>query len=450
MKNILALALLIALSISFTEANVTALFHPYDDTFGAITERFEKAQETIDMALYNLDDSDNNPIIAFINSEETQKRLKSGELKIRLIFEGYEKKEKNFEKMMTFEAMGIDVRTLGMSKKMHHKFATIDSRLAENHLITGSANWSMMSRRHYSENILFFDGEDAVTTTYQAEFDFLWSIAKEVGRAVIYDIPQVLSVAKNTSDAKVYFNTENFEVKRGSLHKKREIGFHLTKRIVEVIDNADSSLEIATTRLKLRPIYNAILRAAKRGVKVDIIVTMGEYEHVYSRRRKKVQPCENEFKRECSSGQNFAMFLGRNNYEGHENVNVRVKFFNLNTAAYLNKQMHSKYLIIDKELLLTGSFNWSYSGEFNHIENVVELHINDFSSAVSEFQNDFDNLWDLRRKTYRPFRNSLYDALENGTKIKCSFDPISLTIKEIDGLLLAGKKFKKKTRSACK
>jgi len=306
-----------------------------------------------------------------------------------------------------------------------------------------------MSRKHFNENILFFDNEEGVMATYKQEFEFLWGLSKEIGLAKVYPTSRISEKSLPETDAKVFFNRENFVVKKGSLHKIRGGGFHLTNVIVKAIDHAQYSLDIATTRFKLRPIYNAVMRAASRGVQINLIVTMGEYEHLYSRSKKNVEVCEDEFKRICSSGKNFAMFLARNDFLGHENVNVRIKFFNLNTAAYLNKQMHSKYLIVDKELLLTGSFNWSYSGEFNHIENVVALDKKYYPAAMKSFQEDFSQLWDLRRSNYKGYKNRLYSALKHKKKTDCRFSPMSLTVKEIDRLLLAGRKFKMKTKAAC-
>jgi hypothetical protein len=90
MKTIITILSLIF--ISSAGAKVSALFHPYDNTFSAIVDRLEKAEDRIDMALYNIDSSKRNPIIAFIARKSTQAKLKSGSLKMRLLFEGYESK----------------------------------------------------------------------------------------------------------------------------------------------------------------------------------------------------------------------------------------------------------------------------------------------------------------------------------------------------------------------
>ena len=449
MKALLLSTLLLTLFISANAgAKVSALFHPYDDTFSAIVERMKDAESRIDMALYNIDASKRNPIIAHISSRAVQKKLSTGELKIRLLFEGYESKEKNIEKMNKLEALGIDVRFVGSSKKMHHKFAVIDGNSSSSSVITGSANWSMASKRNYNENILFFDREEVVANNFQKEFNTLWSIAKEIGRVGKYKHQNIEK--DNSSETQVFFNMDNFRIKNNRLYKAKGRGWALTKKIVKAIDAADSHLQIATTRIKLRPIYNAIKRAAGRGVKVDLVVTMGQYEYQSKRRKMKELPCANEYEKSCSTSKNFSVLLSRDNFEGSENVTVRLKVFNVRKAAYLTKQMHSKYMIVDDEILYTGSFNWSYSAEFNHIENVVRLERAFNPSVVNSFTSDFNTLFSLERNLYRGFVRKLDGALEKGRKISCSFTPMSLTFEEIDRIVNAGRKFKVSTTRACK
>ena len=54
-----------------------------------------------------------------------------------------------------------------------------------------------------------------------------------------------------------------------------------------------------------------------------------------------------------------------------------------------NGLMHHKFCIIDNEILITGSYNWTYNAENWNIENIV---ISDVLSVVEEFQNEFSRL----------------------------------------------------------
>jgi phosphatidylserine/phosphatidylglycerophosphate/cardiolipin synthase-like enzyme len=202
-----------------------------------------------------------------------------------------------------------------------------------------------------------------------------------------------------------------------------------------MIDDADDTILIATTRLKLRPVFNALLRAAERGVKIKLVVTMGEYVHKSYRKKLDLPECPDEFHSSCSSGVNYSIHLSRENFPGSENVDVRLKFFHMNTKAYLDKQMHSKYMIIDNETIMTGSFNWSYSAEFKHVENIMEIDGYEYPEILLSFNSDFDELWDLERGLYKGLVADYERDLKKKKKIDCSFEPMTLKFSEIDFLL---------------
>ena len=445
------IALIIVLSPAAIAKDVTALFHPYDDNLDHITSYFDRAQSTIDMALYNIDSSERNPVVAWILQDHVQDRLKSGDLEIRLIFEGYESPEKVAEKMNWFESIGVDVKTLGRSQKMHHKYAVIDGYSMNPLLITGSANWSMMSQRHYNENTLFFDRHQALSQDFQIQFEDLWQYSDEVGSSKVYDRGAMVQVHNPRQGVEVFFNTDNFNVtNRGFRKKPVDEGFVLTRQLVKAIDQAETKIDIATTRIKLRPVYNAILRAANRGVKVNIIVTMQSYQYAYKRKKALMRDCTDEYQRKCSTSQDFALLLHRNDYPGKDNVEVRIKYFHVKKDAYLTKQMHSKYMIVDGNTLLTGSFNWSYSAEYNHLENLLIIQDFAYPEAMDEFQGDFGYLWNLGRDNYDATVKRFETAVSNKQKTACGFAPMTLTYLEIDYLLNSGKRSGGSLTKACK
>ncbi len=440
------------LTLTFTlsaTANVKVLFHPHDPSLKEISEYILGAKETVDLALYNVDASDRNPVIKTIKSDEVQKRLQNGDLKIRLIFEGYEAKEANQSKMLKLEEMGIDTKFMGMSRKMHHKFAVIDAQTNSPVLITGSANWSMASRRNYNENILYIENKPGITSTFQSHFNLLWSKAKEYGFQKEYETLSSNSILED--GFRVHFNTENLKLTKTGFRKDSKAkGFALTREIVKLIDQAETKIEIATTRIKLRPIYEAIKKAAKRGVKVDILVTMGEYEYQYKRRRAKIKDCTNIYNEKCSTSQNFSIFLDKHSYEGKENVSVRLKYFDIRTASYLQKQMHSKYIIADDTKLITGSFNWSVSAEYNHFENIIYIDGKIRPRIVESFKSDFSNMWPMNRENYDSLVEQFEVKAKNKEQVKCGFEPTALTFSEIDYLLNSGKRMGTSLSKLCK
>ena len=150
---IIALSLVVA---SFAQAKVEVLFHPHDPTLEQISQWIMEAESTVDIAMYNMETGSSSPVIQALKSPDVQARLHSGQLQMRLLFEGYGTPEENSKKMAALEELGLDVRFLGKVVKVHHKFAVMDAGLRNHRVVTGSANWSLSSYRNYNENILFF------------------------------------------------------------------------------------------------------------------------------------------------------------------------------------------------------------------------------------------------------------------------------------------------------
>jgi len=434
---------IILISSLQAQAKIKTLFHPYDPTMEEIADYIMAAQSTIDLALYNLDTSKSNPVISALGSKDVQKRLKSGDLRVRIIFEGYSSKESNQGKMEELEALGLDAKYLGVGRKMHHKFAAIDTYSRKPILITGSANWSMSSQRNYNENIIYLEDKPGITSVFQKQFNLLWSQAKEYGNKAKEGKQRigVLPIRSLEEGFEVHFNTENLKITpRGFRKDSSKKGFVLTRQIVDLIDNAEHRIEIATTRLKLRPIYEALKSAAARGVKVEIVLTMGEYSPSYYRKKSKMKKCEDIYVEKCSTSQNFSMFLERDDYAGKENVTVRIKHFDIRKDQYLQKQMHSKYIIADNMTLITGSFNWSVSAEYNHFENIVTISGEHYPKVLEDFSQDFSRLWGLNRSKFESFVLGLEKKSERAEKIDCGFEPMTLTFLEIDHMLSSAKR----------
>ena len=293
MRKLTSLLLLTLFGLN-TQATVDVMFHPRDPSLSQIADHIMNAEKSVDMALYNIETSNRNPVMKALRSDEIQKRIQSGDLNVRIIFEGFGSKTDNQKRMQKLEDLGVDARHLGVSKKMHHKFATIDTQNSHPVLITGSANWSLSSKNHYNENILFFQNHPGLTQTFQNEFEDLWANSKEFGFSKDYSVYDRSVLEMEHVEA--FFNTAHFDVENGF----RRIGGHkftLTRELIKSIENASHSINIATTRIKLRPVYEALLAAAARGVQINAVVTMGEYKPFFIRNKKALKDCEHIFEK---------------------------------------------------------------------------------------------------------------------------------------------------------
>ena len=53
--------------------------------------------------------------------------------------------------------------------------------------------------------------------------------------------------------------------------------------------------------------------------------------------------------------------------------------------------MHNKFCIIDKQIIITGSYNWTNSAADRNFENIL---INNDFKVVKSYQQEFEHLWD--------------------------------------------------------
>jgi phosphatidylserine/phosphatidylglycerophosphate/cardiolipin synthase-like enzyme len=317
-----------------------------------------------------------------------------------VVFEGYGTDSENAVKMQALEDLGLDVRYLGRSVKVHHKFATIDTGLGYERVISGSANWSLSSYRNYNENILFFDQEAEANDRFQAEFNLLWKNSVAFGEDL--QLSDRNAGSRDQTDLDIHFNTPRL-LKVDRNHPL------LTDQIVRAIGSATSTIDIASTRVRLIPILEAISAAADRGVKIRIVISQDDF-------------------RDLSKRSSFLEKPG---------IELRVKFYNLKPGEFLTHQMHNKFLVVDGESVMTGSFNWSESAEKSHIENLVEFNGRLGKSMATAFTTEFESIWEMGRDKLSSLKARLAGMKRTGQTPKCGFSPITMELPEIRSLLRA-------------
>lgn len=141
-------------------------------------------------------------------------------------------------------------------------------------------------------------------------------------------------------------------------------------RVVELLDGASATVDIAMYSLSDSQVVEAIENAALRGVSVRMILEQAAQD------------------RRDPEGTRSARF---------EDLGIEVR--------WVNKIMHHKFAILDGPrtgidltdpgTLVTGSGNWSYSAGTRYDENTIVLHGN--AEALVAFQQEYELLWDNGR-----------------------------------------------------
>ena len=139
---------------------------------------------------------------------------------------------------------------------------------------------------------------------------------------------------------------------------KTEVYFSLSdnpqKVIIKNINQAQASINIAMYIFTDREIALPLVKAHERGVKVRLYLDQDQVDYQYSQSRFLVQ----------------------------RGIKTRI--------SYNNYIMHNKFAVIDNRILLSGSYNWTFSANNRNDENLMVI---DDPEIIEIFQNQFVNLW---------------------------------------------------------
>jgi len=131
--------------------------------------------------------------------------------------------------------------------------------------------------------------------------------------------------------------------------------------IIENIDNAKESINIAMYAFTDREIAQAIIRAKDSGVDIKIYLDRSQVNAKYSKTR---------------------YFL-----------NNGIKNIRISSNNYI---MHNKFAVIDNKIVITGSYNWTASAGERNDENLLVI---DDKNIINKYQNQFNNLWNNKYST---------------------------------------------------
>lgn len=151
--------------------------------------------------------------------------------------------------------------------------------------------------------------------------------------------------------------------------------------IIQYIDASTSEIVIAVAWFTHRDLFQAVLSALERNVRVSVILI----EDIIN----------------CGpNGLDFSYFIKKGG---------SVKF--MGTRKLL---MHNKYCLFDNSTLITGSYNWTYSAELRNAENIIATTD---SNVCSAFHEQFDKLWNSL-DSVENFSHINYDDLDSETLLK--------------------------------
>lgn len=141
--------------------------------------------------------------------------------------------------------------------------------------------------------------------------------------------------------------------------------------ILERIDQARESIDVAMYAFTSRELAWALVRAKERGARVRVLLDGDFIRNEYSKDR----------------------FLSRHGVE------VRVDMSHLTHSGEFQGLMHHKFAVLDCHVVITGSYNWTASAQERNEENLLVFPGS--PALASLFSGEFEELW-KRGASYEP------------------------------------------------
>lgn len=335
-------------SFEFEKENIKVFFLDLNETFipssncstnacKTLKQEIDSAKKSIDFAIYGIN---NQPEIfnALLNAE------KRG-VKLRCVFD-FDKKHKNYYKdTLKLKEFINDYNTdenydlKKMPALMHNKFFVFDNQK----VFTGSANITNTDLTGFNSNISLLVNSTEIANYYSKEFEQMLEGNFHVGKSY-FEKPTVK--INDTTNINVFFSPKDKII---------------TTQIIPLIDKAKKSIYIPVFFITKKELIDSLKFAHDRGVDIKIIndATNAHSQHTI--------------------------------HKTLRTYGIKVK-----TENYAGK-IHSKSLIIDDEISIIGSMNFSNSGENRNDENVMIIYDKDINAFL---KSSFVHLWNKIPEKY--------------------------------------------------
>ena len=322
---------------SFKKNNITIFFLDLNETFKpvktcntsackALLNEINKAQETIDFALYGLKHQP-QIVSALIDAQNRG-------VKIRFVCDSARNKNddyKDLEELKNYFSYNSDEEYEKSNRTaiMHNKFFIFDNKT----VFTGSANITQTDFTGFNSNTSLLIYSKEVAQIYTKEFEQMFN-----GSFHYYKKQnQNKEIAIKDTKINVYFSPQDKV---------------LTSKIIPLINKAQNKIYISTFFITNHELKTALIEAYNRGVDVKVINDATNASNKYN-----------------------------------INKDLRANGIKVKTENYAGKN-HSKNIIIDNYISIIGSMNFTNSGERRNDENVIiieDKNINNYLNNIFKY-----------------------------------------------------------------
>ncbi len=325
----------------------------YLDT--VVVKYIHQAQKTIDMAIYSMWGSPAADIIS-----DSLIAAKNRGVRVRIVAEAdntYSSDKRYYMSKLLNSGINImfdDETDNNMGNwcdynggyLMHNKFVVIDSQIT----ITGSANWSNAGTRINANNIVVIDNRD-IALAYIEEFEEMWGSNTDTPD---WNNCRFQTYKSNNTPHVFYLNTpqvDSIKVFFSPTDGTEEQIYRHIKWASQQIDLAINDFTLCSIRDTLK---------TKKDI-LHIVADSGTYYEDKPSINIRGLPVQSD------------------TYCQNDPWNPPGDIYpdNLNNPGGL---LHHKYAIFDRYVVLTGSVNWTYSGNHRNDENMIIIYSNDVAN----------------------------------------------------------------------
>ncbi len=304
-----------------------------------LSKAVDRAQKSVDIAVFSYDD-----VLLHL---ALNKAIDRG-VKVRVLVSDSNKA--NVERLTgpqknKYEIQFADDKSA--NELMHHKFTIIDGET----LFFGSGNYTMWQEK-FDPSFTLQTAEPQVVRVFATEFDLIWN-----GKTAT---SKLRSGKFKPFARRIQFTDGTLDIWLGPGFLQNS----LQTRVIELINSAESSVEVLMWQLNDKAITKALLAKAAAGVRVTVIV---------------------DDKYAGTSQSTTDLLVGQPGVELLSDSALTGTMPDAPTKNF-NPYIHQHTLIIDQKRIITGTNNWTFRGFFRNDEAAIET---DISSIVNAFNTSF-------------------------------------------------------------
>nr|WP_242020168.1 phospholipase D-like domain-containing protein [Nodosilinea sp. FACHB-131] len=257
---------------------------------------------------------------------------------------------------------------------MHHKFMVIDGRT----VVTGSANWTLScthggfsdpDSRGNANSILVIDSQP-LAQRFQQEFSYLWGDGPGGQPNSLFGLQK-----PHRSSALVSIPGSGLEVQFSPTSKTQPWAQSVNGLIAKTLGQATQSVHLALFVFSEQAISDQLLSVANRGVPIKTLIDPG--------------------------------FAYRSYSEGLDMLGITIPDHNCkrdNSVPWANPittvgvpalppsdKLHHKFAVLDQNIVLIGSQNWSQAANTTNDENLLVIRN---ATVAAHFEREFQRLYD--------------------------------------------------------